>query len=162
MADPRYAASRLARRLRGAPNLQSVRSKHALTQFLLSKPKTECVASLERILRAAWVYRAADLDGPLIQSGLDALLGFGHPQRANTSGRDIKSRMLAARPRDPDDYQVFIFYNAVVCALDVAFPELPFLVPLENAVCTVISGSMGWTQLPEDEALDWAKIALCR
>lgn len=148
-----YFATRLIRQARGAQPRESIRDRYQLTQYLLSRPKTECVQALEAMLRTAWEHKPDGLDGSLIRHGLDALSGYPTARAARTAARDAKA-CLRAKLSHATDASAYMFYCAVGWALDVAFPSFDHATPLSGKVHTVVSCAMARAELSEDRALE--------
>lgn len=147
-----YFATRLIRRARGAPRRESIRSRYDLTQYLLSLPKAECVQALEAMLRTAWEHEPDDLDGSIIQRGLDVLSGYQTARGGRAGARDVKADLRAKLSHATAD--AYVFYCALGWALDVAFPSFDHTASPSNKVYTVITCAMERSGLSEDRALE--------
>lgn len=148
-----YFATRLIRRLRGAPRRESISSRYELTQYLLSRPKAECVQALEAMLRTAWEHNSDGLDGLIVRRGLEALSEYQTARGTRAAARDAKAGLRAklSHTRDADAY---MFYCAMIWALDIAFPSFDHAVSSSGKVHTVVTCAMGRAGLSEDKVLE--------
>jgi hypothetical protein len=148
-----YFATRLIRRVRGAQRRESISNRYELTEYLLSRPRGECIQALEAMLRTAWEHDPDGLDGSIIQRGLDALSEYQAARGARVAARDARAG-LRAQLSHTTDADAYMFYCAVGWALDVAFPSFDHAASPSGKVYTVVTCAMGRAELPEDKVLE--------